>query len=183
MRRAQARERPLTDGETRAGKVSWHPVLNSCSASYHVVANATSAAKGRLDEVTREGRGQTRHDASYCDHADPNSAVLQAPGDFGFAAQLRSVLALSSSIGKNDSTRNSCAVMSWGVPKVAIVVNSCSDTSCLRKCMGRTALAPLSSGSLFSTSRTPLWANSRSNSSALSGAPSAAASASTLRMK
>ena len=57
--------------------------------------------------------------------------------------------------------RSSCAVTSCGVPTVAIVVKSCSDTSPLRKCIGRTGTAPPSAATSFKTARTPRYAVSR----------------------
>src|SRR5262245_66133185 len=48
-------------------------------------------------------------------------------------AQARSVAVVLASIGKKHSTRNSCNVMSCGVPSVAIVVNNRRVVSPLRK--------------------------------------------------
>ena len=45
----------------------------------------------------------------------------------------RKTWAVASSMGKKHSTRISCKVTSWGVPKVAIVVNRRSDVSLLLK--------------------------------------------------
>src|SRR5262249_34049682 len=61
-----------------------------------------------------------------------------------FAAHPRKVFSDSSFIGKNDSIRSSCTVISCGVPSVAIVVKSCSKTPSLRKCMGSTGVAATS---------------------------------------
>src|SRR4029453_7969625 len=95
----------------------------------------------------------------------------------------RSTRAVASSIGKKLSMRSSCSVISCGMPSVAMVVNSRRSVVPLRKCIGNTGAIPGSASGAWTAAWTPSYASNRFRRAAVSADPSAAASASTLRMK
>ena len=75
--------------------------------------------------------------------------------DWLSALHARMTPAVSSSIGKKHSTRNSCNVMSCGVPSVAMVVNNRRFVLPLRKCIGSTGVTANSAGVALMAVRTP----------------------------